>query len=326
MCICKNIYFCPAVAAWKSKRMEKLEINILGCGSALPTTRHYPSSQVVNVRDKLFMIDCGEGTQLQFRHMKLKFTRLNHIFLSHLHGDHCFGLPGLVSTLGMLGRTGELVIHAHPDAEKIFGPVMDYFCRDLPYPLRFNAISPQEHALIYEDRSVRVYSLPLRHRVPTCGFLFEEKEKSRHLISDKIDFYGIPLRERQAIKEGADFITPEGTVIENKYLTRPPVRSRKYAYCSDTLPLEKIVPLIEGADLLYHEATFDEQLKARARETYHSTAAGAARIARLANVKQLLIGHFSARYLDEEVLLSEARNIFPETILAREGLVVPVEG
>lgn len=304
--------------------MEKLEINILGCGSALPTTRHYPSSQVLNVRDKLFMIDCGEGTQLQFRRMKLKFTRLNHIFLSHLHGDHCFGLPGLLSTLGMLGRTGELVVHAHPDAEKIFRPVLDYFCRDLPYPVRFNGLAPWQHELIYEDRSVRVYTVPLKHRIPACGFVFEEKEKPPHLIAEKIDFYRIPIRERAAIKGGADYVTPEGIVIKNEYLTKPAVKGRKYAYCSDTVPTEKIIPFIDGADLLYHEATFDERMKARAKETFHSTAAGAARIASQAGVKRLMIGHFSARYPDDEVLLQEACSIFPETLLAREGLVVPV--
>lgn len=304
--------------------MEKLELNILGCGSALPTTRHYPSSQVLNVRDKLYLIDCGEGAQLQFRRMKLKFNRLNHIFISHLHGDHCFGLPGLLSTLGLLGRTGEIVIHAHPDAESQFRPFFDYFCKDMPYPVRFNPINPQKHELIFEDRSIRVYTLPLKHRVPTCGFLFEEREKERHLRSDMIRFYEIPIRDLASTKQGEDFVTPDGKVVENRLLTMDADPARKYAYCSDTLPLEKIVPYIAGADLLYHEATFGNDLQPRARQTFHSTAAQAAQIALNAGVKELLIGHFSARYLDETDLLNEARAIFPNTLLASDGMQLKI--
>ncbi len=302
--------------------MERFELNILGCGSALPTTRHFPSSQVLNLRDKLYMVDCGEGTQIQLRSMHLKFNRLNHIFISHMHGDHCFGLPGLLSTLGLLGRTGELVIHAHSDAQKIFGPMLDYFCRELPYNVRFNSVDPYKSELVHEDRTVKVYSIPLKHRIPTCGYLFQELPMSAHIIREMIDFYKIPIKEIAKIKEGADFITDDGTVVANQRLTRPANPPKKYAYCSDTAYYEKIIPIIHGVDLLFHEATFCEEDLARAKETFHSSARQAAMIAKAAEVKQLVLGHFSARYPDNSILLNEAKTIFPNSVLAYEGLVV----
>jgi len=302
--------------------MERFELNILGCGSALPTTRHFLSSQVINLRDKLFMIDCGEGTQLQFRTMKLKFQRLNRIFISHLHGDHCFGLPGLISSLGMLGRTADLHIHAQPDAEKLFRPILNYFCKDLPYQVFFHAFNPSENELIFEDRTLKVSTVPLNHRSPCAGFLFEEKPKSPHIIREMIDFYQIPVSRIPAIKAGADFVTPEGAIIANRIFTRPAEPPRRYAYCSDTTYHEKIIPIIEGVDLLYHEATFSHKDIVRAKETYHSSARQAALIARAAHVKKLVIAHFSARITDETILLDEAREVFPETMLAGEGMVI----
>lgn len=300
--------------------MERFDINILGCGSALPTSRHNLSSQVINLRDKLYMIDCGEGTQLQFRRMKLNFNRLNHIFLSHLHGDHCFGIPGFISTLGLLGRTSDLHIHAQPDAEKIFKPFMDYFTHELPYQVFFHSFNPGAYERIHEDRSLEVYTIPLKHRVATAGFLFIEKEKSRHIVRDVCNFYAVPVHKLNEIKAGADFITEAGELIPNERLTRPAEVPRKYAYCSDTAYSEKVIPFIEGVDLLYHEATFTEHDLARAKETYHSSARQAALIAQKAGVKQLLLGHFSARYPDESILLKEACEVFPQTMLAREGM------
>lgn len=304
--------------------MERFDLNILGTGSALPTMRFNPTSQVVNFRDNLFMIDCGEGAQTQLRRMQLKFSRLSHIFLSHLHGDHCFGLMGLISSLGLLDRTGDLVIHAHPDAECIFRPLLDYFCAELPYKVVFNPIAPQKHELILEERSLKVYSIPLKHRVPTCGFLFEEKPRPRHIIREMTDFYQVPVRDMNRIKEGADFVREDGSVIPNEKLTRPAEPTRKYAYCSDTTFHKSIVPIIEGVDLLFHEATFMEKEKARAKQTMHSTALQAAKIAQAAQVKKLVIGHFSARYTDLNLLLEEAKSIFPETVLAEEGKCYPV--
>lgn len=304
--------------------MERFDINILGCGSALPTTKHFTSSQIVNLREKLYMIDCGEGAQIQFRSMGMNFNRLNNIFLSHLHGDHCFGLPGLLSTLNMLGKTGEMVIHAQPDAEKVFRPILDYFCSGMGYEVRFNAINPYKSELIYEDKTLKVHSIPLKHRVPTCGFLFEEMPKQAHIIRDMIDFYQVPVKQLTEIKRGADFVTPEGDVIPNHRLTRPADPPKKYAYCSDTAYSEKIIPIIEGIDLLYHEATFTESDLARAKETEHSSGKQAARIAKLANVKKLVIGHFSVRYPDTELVLAEAREVFPNTIVAEERMAIPV--
>ena len=304
--------------------MEKFEINILGCGSALPTTRHFSSSQVVNIREKLFMIDCGEGAQLQLRRSKLKFTRLNHIFISHLHGDHCFGLMGLISTFGLLGRTAQLHIYAHADLEKLLQPQLDFFCKGMTYEVVFHNIDPTQAAVIYEDRSVTVTTIPLRHRIPSCGFLFQEKKTPNHIIRDMIDFYRIPVSQLNKIKNGEDYITEEGVVVPNNRLTTPSAAPRSYAYCSDTLYLKSIIPQIKGADLLFHEATFMSTDDARAKETYHSTASQAAQIAKEAEVKQLVIGHFSARYEDENLLLKESQTVFPQTILAKENLRINI--
>ena len=304
--------------------MEKFEVNILGCGSALPTTRHFPTSQVMNIREKLFMVDCGEGAQLQLRRSKLKFGRLNHIFISHLHGDHCFGLMGLISTFGLLGRTATLHIYAHEELERILKPQLDFFCKGMAYEVAFHTIDPTRQEVIYDDRSVSVSTIPLRHRVPTCGFLFQEKQTPNHIIRDMVDFYQIPVFELNRIKNGEDYITPEGTVVPNHRLTTPSAPPRSYAYCSDTICLKSIVPQIKGIDLLFHEGTFAQCDAARAKETFHTTAMQAAEIAREAEVKQLLIGHFSARYEDESILLKEAQTVFPNTLLAKENLHITI--
>ena len=304
--------------------MEKFELHILGCGSALPTTRHFPTSQIVNVRDKLFMIDCGEGAQLQFRKSHLKFSRLNHIFISHLHGDHCFGLLGLISTLNLLGRTAELHIHSPKGLETLLTPMLDFFNRQMTYKILFHEFDTKEPMQIYEDRSLTVTTIPLRHRMPCCGFLFAEKRRPNHIIREMVDFYQVPVYELNRIKNGADYVTPEGKTVSNSLLTRPSAPSRSYAYCSDTICLPSIVEQIKGVDLLFHEATFANEDAPRAKETFHTTAAQAAEIARKAEVKKLLIGHFSARYEDENILLQEASAIFPDTQLAKETLCVSV--
>ena len=300
--------------------MEKFEVNILGCGSALPTTRHFPSSQVLNVRDKLYMIDCGEGTQLQFRKSHLKFSRLNHIFISHLHGDHCFGLPGLISTLDLLGRTADLHIYAPAGLEELMKPWLEFFCIQLSFHIFFHVVDTQKRKVVFEDRSLTVTSIPLKHRVPCCGFLVEEKQLSRHIIRDMVDFYKVPVSQMNALKVGVDFVTPDGTVVPNERLTRPAAPARKYAYCSDTLYLPALAEQVAGVDLLFHEATFAESESARARQTCHTTAKQAATLAKNAGVKRLVIGHFSARYEDEQVLLQEASSVFEPTVLARENM------
>lgn len=300
--------------------MEKFEVNILGCGSALPTTRHFASSQVLNIREKLFMVDCGEGTQLQLRRSKLKFSRLNHIFISHLHGDHCFGLIGLLSTFDLLGRTAAMHIYAHPDFEPILNMQLDYFCKKMDYEVVFHPINPSKIEIIYEDRSVSVTTIPLRHRIPTCGFLFSEKKTPDHIKRDMIDYYGIPTCDINRIKNGEDYVLADGTVIPNNWLTAPSSSPRKYAYCSDTLYHREIIEQVKGVDLLYHEATFADSDRPKAEMTFHTTALQAATIAKDAGVKQLVIGHFSARYEEEDLLLREAQSVFPNTVLAIENL------
>ncbi|MEG1579803.1 MAG: ribonuclease Z [Bacteroidaceae bacterium] len=304
--------------------MEKFELHILGCGSALPTSRHYASSQVVNLREKLFMIDCGEGAQIQLRRSKLNFSRIGHIFISHIHGDHCFGLIGLISTFSLLGRTNTLHIHAPKELEAVLQLQLSTFCHGLEYQIEFHAINTKIHTLIYEDRSVCVWSLPLNHRIPCCGFLFCESQTLPHIRRDNLDFYHIPNYAIKDIKEGADWKMPDGQIIPNEKLTIPAAPARKYAYCSDTSYHPKLIELIAGANLLFHEATFSETEKKRAAETFHSTARQAATIARESHVDRLVIGHYSSRYTDERILLNEAKQIFPNTLLAEENLVIEV--
>ena len=301
--------------------MEPFEVHILGCGSALPTTRHNASSQVIRIGNKQFMIDCGEGTQLQLRRGHIHFSFINHIFISHLHGDHCFGLIGLISTFSLLGRTAPLHIYADPMLERIMEPQLKYFCKEIKYPIFFHGIDAGKHAVIFEDNTITVESLPLAHRIPCCGFLFKEKPKKRHLLGDVANIYNIPAYMRQSIKDGADFTTPEGDLIPNSRLTREADPSRSYAYCSDTLPCPGNNSYIKGVDLLYHEATFAESEKERAAITHHSTARQAATIAKEAEAKKLVIGHYSSRYDDEQILLEEAQTIFPESYCATEGAI-----
>ena len=304
--------------------MDYFEVNILGCGSALPTGRHGLSGQVVSFRNKLYMVDCGEGSQLQMRRLKLNFSRLNHIFISHLHGDHCFGIPGLLSTLGMLGRTADLTIFTHAEGENILRSILNFFCKEMAYKVRIETISPTSREKIFDDRSLEVYSIPLRHRVPTTGFLFKEKPKEANIIREMIDFYQIPVKQIPAVKKGTDFITAAGETIANSRLVIPAAPARSYAYCSDTAYSEEIIPFIEGVDLLYHESTFLEEDAARARETFHSTARQAAEIAKKAGVKRLILGHFSARYKQTELFLEEAKSLFHNTILSEDGTTVRV--
>ena len=299
--------------------MEIFEVHILGCGSALPTTRHNASSQVVRIGNKQYMIDCGEGTQLQLRRSHLHFSFINHIFISHLHGDHCFGLIGMISTFGLLGRTAPLHIYADKMLRILMKGQLEFFCKELKYEVIFHDIDATKHTLIYEDNNITVHTLPQKHRIPCCGFLFKEKPKKRHIRRDMIDAYNIPEYKRRGIKDGEDYITPEGETIPNARLTTAADPSRSYAYCSDTLPCPENCEHIQGCDLLYHEATFATSEATRAQATYHSTAAQAAQIAMQAKAKKLIIGHYSSRYENDEVLLNEAKEIFPDTLPATEG-------
>ncbi|MDD2284881.1 MAG: ribonuclease Z [Paludibacter sp.] len=291
---------------------------ILGAGSALPTRNNFPTSQILELREKQYMIDCGEGTQIRMRQMGLKINRLGHIFISHLHGDHCFGLIGLISSFGMLNRTADLYVHGPAGIATLFEPQLRFFCENLSFNVFFDEFHTNKHGLIYEDRSVEVFSIPLKHRVPCSGFLFREKIKECHIIREMIDYYQVPLSHINLIKKGADFITKEGETIPNQVLTTDPDKTLSYAYCSDTAYSEKIIPWIRGVDWLYHEATFSRTEAVRAKITMHSTAEQAASIALKAGAANLILGHFSARYSNQQMLLQEARTIFDNTVLAED--------
>lgn len=256
------------------------QVTILGCGSAMPTVTNSPSGQILEMCDKKFLIDCGEGVQLTMRQMAIKTARLYNIFISHLHGDHCFGLIGLLSTLGMMGRKDDMHIYAHADLEKLLKPILDYHCSDLSYKIIFHAINPRKQEIIYDDRTLTVTTIPLKHSVPTCGFLFEEKRRIKRDGTETIPF--------------------------------------RYAYCSDTAFKEKIADIIKGVDCLYHEATYTNEFADRAKSMLHSTAAQAAEIAKKAEAKRLIIGHFSTRIKDHNLLLEEAKEVFENTELAKE--------
>ncbi|MCD8211290.1 MAG: ribonuclease Z [Prevotella sp.] len=298
--------------------MLPFKVHILGCGSALPTPKHFASSQVVEIRGKMFLIDCGEGTQVQLRQSKINFSKISSVFISHLHGDHCFGVIGLISTFGMLGRVAPLHIYAHKDFERILLLEIEFFCSGLEYEVIFHEIDTSASSIIYEDRSLTVETIPLEHRVPCCGFLFKEKPTLPHIRRDMIDFYNIPLCYCNNIKNGEDFTLPDGKIIPSSSLTRPSDPPRKYAYCSDTAYIPTLHKLIDGADLLYHESTYCEDKLSHAKMYCHSTARQAAKVAHDANVKKLILGHYSARYSDEEEILKEAQEVFPNSFLTHE--------
>ena len=304
--------------------MEPFRIHILGCGSALPTLRHYASSQVVEIREKMFMIDCGEGTQMQLRRSRLHFMRISHVFISHLHGDHCFGLIGMISTFGMLGRTAPLHVFADKALGDMLRSQLDMFCQGLEFEVVFHPIDTEAVSVVYEDRSLTVTTIPLSHRVPCCGFLFREKPTQPHIRRNMIDMYGIPVSQINNIKSGQDWITPDGDVIPNSRLTVPSEEARSYAYCSDTRYIPKLHELVKGVSALYHESTYGSDNAERARKYWHSTASEAARVAHDAGVGKLILGHYSARYDSEDALLEEARRIFPDTVLAEEMAVINV--
>lgn len=304
--------------------MEPFKIHILGCGSALPTLRHHTSSQVIEMRGKLMMVDCGEGTQVQLRRLRISFTRIQSVFISHLHGDHCFGLMGLISTFGMLGRTSPLHVYAPGEYGPMLRSQMEMFCPGLEYEVVFHAVDTTQSQVIYEDKSLTVTTLPLEHRVACCGFLFREKPTLPHIRRDMIDFYHIPVCHINNIKNGLDWVTPEGEVIPHERLTVAAEKPRAYAYCSDTRYMPSLHRLVEGVDVLYHESTYASAQEDRARLFYHSTVRQAALVARDAHAGRLVLGHYSSRYDDETVLLREAQAVFPHTSLAQEGMVIQV--
>ena len=302
--------------------MGNFDLNILGCGSATATLAHLPSCQVLNVRGHLMMIDCGEGAQLEMQRMHLKMSRLNNIFISHLHGDHCFGLLGLLSTMALHNKGGTVTVHIFKEGAELFGRMLDFFCRERSYELKFNIIGTRK-AVIYEDNAITVETFPVTHRVPCVGFLFREKPKLRHINPNACAQYNVPQYAMHGLRQGRDFIAADGQVVPNTLLTTDADHSISYAYCSDTKFSKRVINAVQGVDWIYHEATYgDENLK-NATKRGHSTARAAATVALEAGCKRLILGHYSSRYEgQEEVLLKQARQVFGPTILAKEGLSI----
>ena len=298
--------------------METFKVHTLGSGSALPTLRHHASSQVVAVRDKVLMLDCAEGTQMQLRRSRVRFTKLSHVFITHLHGDHCFGLIGMISTFGLLGRTARLHVHAPEALGSELERQIRFFTRDLDFEVVFHPVDTTVHKVVYEDRSIEVLSVPLEHRVPCCGYLIREKATLPHIRPDVMAAYEIPRSQLMNIKNGADWTMPDGEVIPNARLVRPADPPRSYAYISDTRYLPGLKDLIRGVNTLYHESTYGDDRLLQSEKYCHSTARQAAMIARDAEVGRLLLGHYSSRYDDEQVLLSQAKEEFDNVFLTNE--------
>ena len=273
---------------------------------------------MVEVRDKVLMLDCAEGTQMQLRRCRVRFTKLSHVFITHLHGDHCFGLIGMISTFGLLGRTARLHVHA-PQA---LGPELErqiqFFTHDLDFDVVFHPVDTTVRQVVYDDRSIQVESIPLEHRVPCCGYLIQEKPTLPHIRRDVIDAYGVPLSQVGNIKNGADFVMPDGEVIPNGRLVVPADAPRSYAYISDTRYMPGLASQLKGVNVLYHESTYGDDHLPQSEKYFHSTARQAATVARDAGVGRLLLGHYSSRYEDERVLLNEAQEVFSNVSLTNE--------
>ena len=276
------------------------------------------------MRGKLFLVDCGEGTQIQLRRSHLRFTKISAVFISHLHGDHCFGLIGMLSTFGLLGRTAKLKIYGPAELGDILRNQMAQFCNDFDYEVEFCPVDTSRQEVIYEDRSLTIETIPLQHRVKCCGYLFREKAMLPHIRRDMADFYGIPVSRFDSIKAGADWTTEEGEVVPNERLTTPSEPPRSYAYCSDTRYMPELHKMLTGVTTLYHESTYGMDQQLLAEKYNHSTARQAAMVARDAGVQQLILGHYSSRYENEKILLDEAREVFENSRLSDEMAVFDV--
>lgn len=303
----------------------QFDVTILGSNGAIAAFDRFPSSQAINYNGHVFIVDCGEGTQFRMNRFGIKRGKLDHIFISHLHGDHYYGLIGLLTSFNLNWREHPLHIYAPEGLEEIVKLQFKYSNTQLKFAIHFHTNDTSKNAVIFEDKNLVVETLPLIHRIPTCGFLFREKKPQRKILPEKIAEYNIPFQLINDIKSGADYTTTQGRVISNATLTTPALPPRSYAYCSDTAYTEQFIDRINGIDLLYHEATFVHEHEFRAAETFHTTTKQAAALAKKAGVKKLLIGHFSARYENLQVLLDECREVFPETYLAIEGSTFTVD-
>lgn len=297
-----------------------MQLTILGCYAATPRTITNPTAQLLEINNRMFLIDCGEGTQVQLRKNKIKFSKINQVFISHLHGDHFFGLIGLISTFSLLGRTTDLHVYGPKGIKEIILLQLKLSNSWTNYGLFFHELDSEESVTIFEDEKVLVTTIPLQHRVYTNGFLFQEKAGARKLNMDAVLNYEIESCYYQKIKNGKDIIFEDGRIIPNSELTFDPIPPKSYAFCSDTVYHEPVIPIIENVDVLYHESTFLESEESLAQKTLHSTAKEAARIALKANVKQLILGHYSTRYESITLFKDEAETIFPEVLLAEDGI------
>jgi ribonuclease Z len=295
------------------------ELTILGSSSALPTSERYPTAQVLQVSGRFFLIDCGEGTQIQLRRKKFSFGKINHILISHLHGDHFYGLIGFISTRNLLGLKSDLHIYAHSDITGLLQPQLNYIKGEMGFKVIFHPLNFKKPELIFSDKNCEVHSFPLKHSIPVCGFLIREKPGLPNMIKERIAELKIPVREIKKIKEGEGFSAGDGKYYEHLQLTTAPPPPRSYAFCTDTVPHEPAASFIRPVSLLYHEATFQSDMEDWAAKTSHSTARQAAGIAVSAKTGKLIIGHFSNRYKKHDMLLQEAREVFPMTELAEEG-------
>lgn len=297
------------------------ELTILGSSSATPTAKRNPTAQLLNVAERFFLIDCGEATQIQLRRFKIRFQRINHIFISHLHGDHYLGLMGLLSSLHLLGRKNPIHIYAPEGLRRIIDLQLEISGTVLCYEIHWNQLDTDKPGIIFEDKLLTVETILLNHRIPCVGFIFREKERPFSIDKEQLAYYGVPLSQMMSVKNGNDAVLEDGTVVPNHRITRGRKKPRSYAFCSDTRFDDRVIAAVKDVDLLYHEATFLHELLERAKQTYHTTALEAGRVARLAKVAKLVIGHFSVRYMDLNPLLIEARSEFPETYLGEEGHV-----
>ncbi|HMI65444.1 MAG TPA: ribonuclease Z, partial [Cyclobacteriaceae bacterium] len=304
---------------------SQFKLTVLGSSAALPAYGRFPSAHWVEIQNQHFLIDCGEGTQMQIMRFQLPYHKLNHIFISHLHGDHYLGLTGLLFTMHLQQRTHDLHLYSQRGLDEILLLQLKYSSSVLHFKIIFHLIEPDQRKLIFEDSTVTIETIPLIHKISCTGFLFREKAKPRRIDKGRLQ-EGMLLQHIALLKTGVDIMGPSGNVLyKNTDFTLPPKHSYSYAYCSDTAYSEKIIDQIRGIDLLYHEATFLEDEKDKALETKHSTAAQAAAIAKAAGVNTLMIGHFSARYRELETALSEAQSIFPSTVLAIEGKILELD-
>lgn len=299
--------------------MTRFEVLILGNSSATPMYGRHPTSQVLNFNEQLFLIDCGEGTQMQLFRYGIKGSRISHIFISHLHGDHYLGLVGLLSSQHLVGRQGELHLYGPPALKEIIDLQFRHSDTRLRYPLIFHPTNENRQEVIFENTQLSVSSFPLRHRIACTGFRFDEKVRSASLKKEEVERLNIPVPYLRLLKKGIDYVADDGAVHRAKDLTYPPPSPRSYGYCSDTVMNEDYFEAINGVDLLYHEATFLHDRVERAKETFHTTSLEAAQIAQTVRAKKLLLGHFSARYKDLQPLLHESRAVFPHTELSEEG-------